>query len=188
MKNINKISFVFIFLLVIFLVGCSNGRKKFEDDYQMFKGQEHVFEKVNYKTVYEALTKEGSYVILFAYDPDLYECPYCMEAIPIINEAALQEGVDKILYLDIRTMRVERTSEYLSLIDYIDEQVDDLQTRNDNLELIVPDLYVVKDGKILGHHIATLTDDEDKFILGLDSEQREELILIYKNLFKNVKS
>src|SRR5690606_27788076 len=148
-------------LLVITLVGWSNGKIEFEKDYAMFKDKEHVYVKADYKEVYNALTNSKDLqIILFAYDPDLYVCPYCMQVLPILNEVALEEEVKEILYLDIRTVRVERPEEHLALVNYIDEQVDDLEIRNSLLEIVVPDIYVVKDGKILGHHIATMKDTE----------------------------
>lgn len=189
MKITNKFIFFFLLLFSITLSACSSQKRAFEEDYQIFKDIEHVYYKSNYKKVYNALTKaKGNYVIVFAYDPDLYVCPFCMEVLPILNEVALDKGVDKILYLDIRMMRLERTDEYLALIDYISKQVDDLEIRNEQLEIIVPDVYVVQDGKILGHHIATIKDEEGNYIRNLDEEKKNELIEIYKNLFKNIKS
>lgn len=188
MKTLNKFVFALLILFLGLLSACSS-KSKFEDDYQMFKGEEHVFYKASYKEVYKSLTKKkGSFVILFAYDPDLYVCPYCMEVLPILNEVARESKIDKILYLDIRAMRVDRTREYLDLIEYIEKQVSDLEIRNDKTEIIVPDVYVVQDGKILGHHIATLKDEEGTFILNLNEEQKDELKSIYKNLFEKIKS
>lgn len=189
MKNIYRIIIiVFLFVLSFGLISCSNEKKAFEDDYQMFKDKEHVFVKADYKTVYASLTKEkGSSVIVFAYDPDLYVCPFCMKVFPILNEVALEAEVEEILYLDIRTMRVERTAEYLSLIEYISDQVDDLELRDDKLEIIVPDVYVVQDGKILGHHIATIKDEEGKYIVDINDEQTSELKDIYRSMFQKVK-
>jgi len=188
MKKLNKLSFVILFVFILFISGCSNPKKEFEEDYQMFKDVDHVFYKANYKDVYHALTRSPKYsVILFAYDPNLAVCPFCIEVLPILNEAAIAAGVEEILYLDIRSMRVERNAEYLSLIDYITKQVDDLETRNDQLEIIVPDVYLVQNGKILGHHIATLKDEEGKYRLDLDSQGKAELIEIYRNIFKKIK-
>lgn len=184
MKNFYKLASLVFLLFISLLSGCSSGKSEFEKDYPMFKDIDHVYVKSNYEEVYNTLTKEeGYHVIVFAYDPDLYVCPYCMEVLPILNEVAVDEKIEKILYLDIRTMRIERTEEYLNLLDYIDNQVDDLEMKSEKLEIVVPDVYVVKDGKILGHHIATLKDDEGKFKLNLSDEEIDELKTIYKNLF-----
>lgn len=185
MKSFYKL--MLLFFLSFFLISCDRGRKAFEDDYQMFQGKEHVYRKVDYKTVYNAFTKNKGYkVIVFAFDPDYYECPYCMMLLPIINEIAIESGIKEILYFDVYQMRMNRTLEYVKLVDYISKQVE-LDTRNDLHEIIVPDLYVVKDGKILSHHIATFKDEEGKYILNLTDEQKDDLKEIYKNMFALLK-
>ncbi len=186
---IKKISIFILVFVSLFLIGCSSGENKFEKDYPAFKDTEHVFYKTSYKDIYNKLTKEEGYnIILFAFDPNLAVCPFCLEALPVINEVALELKIDKIFYLDIYEMRINRTTEYMALVNYIDEQVDDLLTRNDKLEIVVPDIYVVKDGKIIAHHIATIVDDEGKFVLGMGLEQTNELKEIYRELFTKTKS
>lgn len=180
-----------IILLLIFVsllfVGCKDetGKTNFENDYPFFQQKDHVFVKGEYDEVYHALTKdEGVNIILFAYNPHFAECPFCLESIPIINEVALGEKVKKIIYFDVYQMRKERTDEYLTLLNYLDNQVDDLLTKNDQLEIIVPDIYVVKAGQILGHHLATLPKDGGGFYLNLTEEQVGELKNIYRDLFQ----
>lgn len=186
MKSFYKI--VLVLLLSFFLTSCDSGKRAFEDDYQMFKDKEHVYRKVDYKTIYNSFTKDEGYkVIVFAFDPDYYECPYCMMLLPIINEVAITSGVKEILYFDVYQMRKNRTEEYVRLVDYITNQVQ-LDTRNDLYEIVVPDLYVVKDGKILSHHIATFKDEEGKYILNLTNEQKDELQEIYKYMFSLIKN
>ena len=68
------------------------------------------------------------------------------------------------------------------LLGYLDGAVGDLLERNGLKEIIVPDVYVVKDGEILGHHIATIKDDEGRFIYDLNDEQKEEVKAIYRDL------
>jgi len=186
MKNIYKI--IFIVFLSLFLISCDSGKKAFEKDYVMFEGKEHVFKKVSFQKAYASLTsKKGYQIIVFAFDPDYYECPYCMMVLPIINEVALEEGIKEIYYLDIYMMRKNRDENYLKLINYLSSQVE-LEKRNGLDEIIVPDLYIVKDGKVLAHHIATFKDNDGKYILNLTSEQLIELKTIYRNMFSLKKS
>lgn len=185
-----KILFVLIILLNIFLIGCTkdNEKKAFEEDYAYMKGQEHVYVKGTYDEVVNAFTvNQGVNVILFAFDPDFYECPYCMAVVPIINEIALEESINKIIYLDIYEMRMNNTAQYQLLLGYLDSKVDDLIVRDNVKKLIVPDLYVVKDGEILGHHIATIKDENGNFIKDLTEAQTNELKGIYRQLFELTK-
>ena len=180
---------VFLIILLFFLiVGCSNQKHSIEDDYAVLKGIHHVYEKVSYDEVVKALTStEGSYVIFFAFDPKLYECPYCMAVITILNDAAIDMNVDKILYLDIYDMRMNYTSDYQLLVGYLDSKVGDLIVREDKKVLVVPDVYVVKDGQIMGHHIATIKNDEGKYIRDLTPDETEQLKDIYRDLFSKIK-
>ncbi len=185
MKNIYKV-FLLIFIS-IFLISCKdNGKRAFENDYQMFKGEEHVFRKVDYDTMYQEFTKSTEHrVIVFAFDPDLYECPYCMLLLPIMNEVALEEGLKEILYFDVYEMRKDRTNEYVDLVEFITSQTD-LEIRNDLHEIVVPDIYLVKNGKIISHHIATFKDEEGRFIFNLTEAEKEEIKSIYRDMFKKV--
>ncbi|MDD3106825.1 MAG: hypothetical protein PHP65_03355 [Bacilli bacterium] len=176
---------ILLMLLLIFisLSGCSSS--SVEDDYPMLKEMEHVYVKSNYAEVTEALTvKEGVNIILFSYNPHLYECPFCLAVMTLINEAALKVGVTKILYLDIYEMRKNNTTEYQLLLGYLDSKVGDLIEREGVKKIIVPDLYVVKDGEIVTHHIATLKDGDGAFIYDLTENQKQELIDLYELMFQ----
>ncbi len=174
---------VWLFLLI--LTGCSGRAETAEDDYPILQGIEHVYVKSNYEEVTEALTtKAGLNVVLFAYDPDFYECPFCLAVVPIINEAALEVGVEKILYLDIYEMRRDNTTQYQLLLGFLDSKVGDLIERDGVKKLIVPDLYVVKDGEIVTHHIATLKDGDGAFIKDLTDAQKTELKELYVTMFQ----
>ena len=180
-----KKTFILTIFLMLFLSGCKTD--PVVEDYPILEGVTHVYEKSNYEEVTQALTVlPGVHVILFAYDPDFYECPFCLAVMPIINQAALNIGIEKILYLDIYEMRKNNTTEYQLLLGYLDSKVGDLIVREGIKKLIVPDLYVVKDGEIAAHHIATLKDENDAFIADLTEGQKNELRTIYENMFKLV--
>jgi hypothetical protein len=103
---------------------------------------------------------------------------------PLINEAALKVGITKILYLDIYEMRKNNTTEYQLLLGYLDSKVGDLIEREGVKKIIVPDLYIVKDGEIVTHHIATLKDNDGAFISDLTENQKQELIDLYELMFQ----
>ena len=94
MKNIYKV-FLLIFIS-IFLISCKdNGKRAFENDYQMFKGEEHVFRKVDYDTMYQEFTKSTEHRVIVLRLTQIYTMPYCMLLLPIMNEVALEEGLKK---------------------------------------------------------------------------------------------
>lgn len=171
--------------VLLFLSGCSLGRKEFEKDYPMFSGVEHVFEKVSFSDARAFLTStSGNHILLLAFDPDFYECPYCFACLPLINDAAIDQGIEKISYLDIYEMRKENTTDYQWLLDYMKNRVNDLRIKDGDTFLAVPDLYVIQDGKILGHHIATIENETGGYISDLSDKQKEDLKTLYRDLFR----
>ena len=177
-----------LFLIILFsvtLLGCSKDPLgKIEDDYEFLKEIDHIYEKIDYNTMINALTvDQGSYIIIFAFK----QCPFCVEVIPILNEVAIEEGFDKILYHDIYDMRYNNTAEYKLLVGYLDNKVGDLISRDDVKTLVVPDVYFVRNGVILGHHIATILNDEGKYIRNLTEEETNQVKEIYRDLIKSIK-
>ena len=173
-----------IILMILLLCGCSQTNNSFDDDYPMMRNVDHVYKKVEYREVINALTvNPGVHVVLFGFDTRYAECPFCIACIPLLNDVAIEMGINEILYIDIYQIRKERTAEYLLLLGYLDSIVGDLIEKNGLKEIVVPDVYVIKDGVILGHHIATVKDGEGRFIYDLSDVQKEEVKAIYRNLF-----
>lgn len=145
--------------------------------------EEHVFEKSTFEEIKEKMEGKGKTYIYFGYNPKLYQCPYCAIILPIANEAALRNGVDKILYLDIYQMRKDNTEEYKWLKEFITNQIPDFGEK-----ILVPDYYVIEDGQILSHHIATLPyekeDGSTGYLKDLTPEQIKEIENIFDEMFK----
>lgn len=176
-----------ILLTILVLTGCHSPEViRFEDDYPSMKGTEHVYIKTDYSTALNVLLN-GTGVVLLGFDTRKYACPYCQEIVPILNEVALEEEWMSIYYLDIYDMRMNNTTEYRLLLGYLDSQTGSILEKSGVKTLVVPDVYFVKDGVILSHHIATLTDDENHFILGLDETEINALKDIYRAGFQALK-
>lgn len=76
------------------------------------------------------------------------ECPWCQQLAPIVDEAAEAEGVDKVLYLNIRTARADNDDVYQQLVEALR---DHLSTDEDgNPRITVPDVTALKGGEIVG--------------------------------------
>jgi thiol-disulfide isomerase/thioredoxin len=175
---------VFILLLFLLLLGGCGREKNFEDEYPAFADQEHVYRLSTYDEVVSALTvAEGVNVVLFGFKT----CPYCQLTMPLINQAALATGIEAIYYLDIKDIRDQKTAEYLLLVGYLDSKVEDLDVRDGQKRLTVPDLYVIKDGEILSHRIATFKT-ETGYLLDLTDQEKEDLLNIYKQMFSEALS
>lgn len=144
---------------------------------------DHVFEKVDYEEIKQAMEGKDKTVICFGFNPKFYQCPFCVACLPIANEAAKISKIDKILYLDIYQMRADNTDEYQWMYNFILEQYPDFGAR-----ISVPTYIVVENGKVLSYHIATLKyiadDGSSRYYIDMTEEQVTELRNIYIDMFK----
>ena len=170
---------ILILLLLFMLAGCKSN--SFNKDFPYMKDVKHHYKKIGYDDAM-SLLKNGTGVLLIAFNSNLYDCPYCKTVIPLLNEE-LYDEVDVIYYLDIYQMRTNKTQEYIELLNYLDERVELLERDNEKI-VVVPDVYFVRNGMIIGHHIGTIYNEEKQFIIDLSKEEKEELRLIYKNLYE----
>ncbi|MCF0260226.1 MAG: hypothetical protein HUJ54_10245 [Erysipelotrichaceae bacterium] len=100
-----------------------------------------------------ALFKEGKSGLLYFGFPD---CPWCKEAVPILQQEAEAAGVD-VYY--IRTRDDERNRLYSDeqkeqIIPYLKEYMDN--DEDGVLTLYVPVIVAVKDGKVTAGHVGTV--------------------------------
>ncbi len=124
--------------------------------------------------IFEIL-ESGTGVIYFGFPG----CPWCRNMLPILFQAAQKNNIDTIYYLNPREVSDE---EHSKLIDVLKEYLD--VNENGELTLYVPDVYFVKDGQILGHHLGTVDSQTDPYVI-LTEEQKEELLQIFDDLFSD---
>lgn len=134
--------------------------------------------KLSFEEIKAKIESGEHVVIYYGFDPQLYQCPYCVACLPSAVEAAMELDID-IYYLDIRTMRVDNTEEYLWLYNGMLEVFPDFGSR-----ISAPTYVTYNDSKPVDYHIATLKDSEDKSIKDLNEEQKVELKNIYLDLFQ----
>lgn len=89
------------------------------------------------------------------------ECPWCMAYVPMLNDIAKENNIEKIYYLNILNDRKENTKEYLEIVDILKEHLryDD----EGNKRIYVPAVIAINNGNIVGF------DDETSYdTLGYD--------------------
>lgn len=109
-------------------------------------------------------------------------CPWCIEAVPIMNEAAEQEDVH-IYYID---KKAETSTE--EEIAKVEDRLQDLLQKNDDGKptLFVPFVVIVKDGEILATHADTVPG-HDAHERKMNEEEQADLRAIYVELFAKIK-
>ena len=129
------------------------------------------------KDVLETLkTKTG--IVYFGYN----SCPWCRNVIGILIETAKENQIKPIYYVDIHHA-IDDVKEELK--EYLDEYLRVDEETGEKV-LAVPDVYFIKNGKIIGHHISTVKSYKNPY-KGMNDKQKQELKGIYQDIIKEMK-
>lgn len=192
--------FILTASLLLIASGCSNTQKREENttkknvcdiecdnadmsEYESM-GENHVFKEITFAQSNELLQKEDFTGIIYYGFPT---CPWCVEVVPVMNEVA--EDYDlSIYYVNKRSQEsIDHPEEEEKAIEILDAAYGlDVDEETNKPRLYVPEVVVVKDGKVVGHNMGT--------VKGHDAHERkmtgdEILVLktIYENLFIQIK-
>lgn len=140
-------------IFAILVTGCT----KTETDGEKFAKEYTTVDENNY-FVYrniEEITKileNGTGVVYLGFP----ECPWCQAYVPMLNEVADTEGLEKIYYFNILEDRKNNTKEYQKIVDILHDflQYDD----EGNKRIYVPAVIFVSKGQILGFDDETAYD------------------------------
>ena len=116
--------------------------------------------------------EEGGTGILYYGYP---HCYWCNRGIPVANEVFKEYGITAY-YIDVYYEEVFDETSYRTLCDYL--KIDDM---------FVPFFAVVKEGKLLGSHVALVESYDNTKQDQMTDEQREELKSIYSNLIEELR-
>jgi hypothetical protein len=112
-------------------------------------------------------------------------CPWCRNMIPVLFEAAKNNNIDTIYYFNPRNVKKSDNDEYNKLKEILNEYLS--EDENGQKVLYVPDVYFIKDGKIVGHHLGTVDSQADPTI-SLTEEEKNELLDIFNELFEKIRN
>ncbi|MBR6688511.1 MAG: hypothetical protein IKL68_00650 [Clostridia bacterium] len=119
---------------------------------------DNVFKLITAEEAYETLDDEKA-ILLFGFK----ECKWCRSYIPILNEVITENNVPVVYYCNIKEDRMKNTEEYKKLVGALSEYL--YEDDNKNKRIYVPDVYFIKDGKIIGHN------NDTSIIEGADTEE-----------------
>ena len=109
-------------------------------------------------------------------------CPFCLYAVPILEEALLEGGMTAFL-VDADDVDHEADAEaYEELCSYLATA---LKPHEDGTLLDIPEVLAVKDGTIVGHHFALLPSFRTPQVRAreeMTQEQKDELRSLYAEL------
>jgi thiol-disulfide isomerase/thioredoxin len=159
---------------------------------------------INYRSSSEIINiiKNGTGIIYFGFP----ECPWCRTMTPVLLEIAKENDME-VNYLNIYDFRssfiieegkVKQTKEgnkdYYTILELLDNELEDYILKTESGEeipagekrLYAPTAVFVKDGVVKAVHVGTVDSQEDPYV-ALTSEQREELVNIYKENINKIK-
>ena len=87
------------------------------------------------------------------------QCPWCQHLSEHVDRAARAEGIDKIYYLNIRDARASNNEVYQKLVKKLEPYLD--KDVNGKPRIFVPDVSIVKNGKIIGRYKEESTGDDN---------------------------
>lgn len=135
------------------------------------------------------------------------ECPWCRSALPVLLDAAENNDIEIIYYMNIKNERDSYVVEDGKLVYALDEDGNEikgtdgyfklLDALNDNLSdyiinfeekdyevgekrIYAPSVIFVKDGEVLGIHVSTVSNHKSGFD-PMSDEQYDELYSIYED-------
>ncbi len=197
---------------------------KFKDEYETINNTENASGKT-----YNKLDIEKSNPIKYSNYDELLDiiksktgiiylgfptCPWCRTAIPVLFEAAKNNKIDTIYYLNIKNERdfyvvengkltynldangneIKGTEGYFKLLDALDEHLNDyiIEFEGNTYEvgekrIYAPSVIFVRDGKVLGIQVSTVESQTDPYE-PLTKNQHDELYDIYNNYIKLMKN
>ena len=118
----------------------------------------NVFKMISAKEAYETLDDEQA-ILVFGFK----ECKWCKSYIPILNEVITENNVPVVYYCNIKEDRSKNTEDYKNLVAKLAEYL--YEDDNNNKRIYVPDVYFIKDGKIIGHN------NDTSVIEGTDTDE-----------------
>ena len=144
---------------------------------------DNVYKYVSAAEAYDILISKNAEnnVILFGFE----ECKWCNKFAQIINEVAKDNNIETVYYCNIYNDRKDNTEEYNELLSILNKYL--ALDANNNPRLYVPDVYIIKKGKIIGHNNATSQiegTDIDEYYKINEIKLKEEL----NKLFLNIKN
>lgn len=138
-------------------------------------------DKIKYVTPSEVLNilTSGTGIIYFGRPT----CPWCRNVVPVLLEVARTNNLT-VNYLNPGEITGDDVKDYVKVKEALDSYLD--YDEDGTKSLHIPDVYFVYNGKILGHHLSTVSSQDDPYT-ALTSSQKQELINIYNSYIEQMK-
>ncbi|NBK97970.1 MAG: hypothetical protein EOM50_08120 [Erysipelotrichia bacterium] len=157
-----------------------NDTKADMSEYETMQSEDHVFIEISFAKANELLEdKAFTGIIYYGYPA----CPWCVEAVPLMNEVAKKHDLN-IYYVNKKSQdSIDHPKEEEKAVAILDAAYGlDKDEESGKPHLYVPEVIVVKKGKIIAHNLGTINGHNAKEREMNDDEKRV-LKTIYENMF-----
>ncbi|MEF9967135.1 MAG: transporter accessory protein [Longicatena sp.] len=153
--------------------------------YEGFTSKDNQFVVSTMDDVLKTLKDKGNAFVYLGYP----KCPWCIDALPIVNEEAKKAGVH-IQYVETRDSdkKLLYTDEQKkTLIPYVEPYLNkDDKAEDGSYKLFVPFFFVIKEGKVVSGHIGTV-DSHDATKGKMSENEEKEFTKIIEKMLKDYK-
>lgn len=129
---------------------------RFKDEYSEVQ-KDNIYEYATYSNVIDTI-KAGTGIIYLGFPT----CTLCKEIVPILDEAAKEKKVDRILYYNFKDIRDNNTSEYQDLANLLSDYIS--SDDEGNKRISAPTIIFVKDGNITSVYVGTINSDSEEIL------------------------
>ncbi len=152
-------------------------------EYEGFTDTEHVFVDSNMQEIKTMMDDGESFVVYFGFST----CPWCIEALPILNETA-KEFDSAVYYIDTRKDSLWTSNLDIDDYDLVVECFGDYMQYDDNgvKHLYTPSVVFVKNGEVVLFHQGTV-DGHNAHERTMEESEAEELRELYRSGFSSLK-
>jgi len=109
-------------------------------------------------------------------------CPWCRNIVPVLIDTVKNNNINTIYYIDIHDLNLSDIKE--ELFSFFGDNL--RENENGEKILAVPDVYFIKNGNIIGHHIGTVDSYYNPY-KGMSNSEKKELTSIYEGFIKEMK-
>lgn len=147
-----KLLLMITIICIIMLTGCKkeiSDSEKFANEYDTITSDNYYVYRTSEEII--KILENGTGVVYLGFP----ECPWCQAYVPMLNEIADIEGLEKIYYYNIYEDRKNNTESYQKMVSIIEEHLQ--YDEEGKKRIYVPAVIAVSKGEIVGF------DDETSY-------------------------
>lgn len=148
---------ILIVVVALLVISFLKSSKKETTDAEKFREEYTQVDKNNvfvYRSIDEIIKilEKGTGIVYLGFP----ECQWCQRYTKYLNEVALDMGISKIYYYNIREDRQNNTEDYLKIVSILEDYLQN--DEEGNKRIYVPSIIALKKGEIVGFDDETAWD------------------------------